>query len=286
VKRVVAAVWALTTVLSVAWAAGYDDFALGMTENLRGRYANAVPAFTAALAAPDLVAAYKPAAYRSRAVAYLNLDQCQNAMADLKAYEALKGADRSILVYRMWAALCLKDVATAERDFAAIAQGDMTVSAQLEFARLEWRFGLYDASMRASASAFKAANKKSEKAIYILLWQAVAAHRAGKLDTAAIFAGLGEIGLEKWPKPVFDLYLGKQTPDGVREEAKSWRRSRDQAQTCEANFYTAEWHLGRSEADMAVPLLLAVTKNCPIDFIELPAAVTELKRLGVPVPKE
>jgi len=37
------------------------------------------------------VTAYKPAAYRGRAISYLNLDKCPEAMADINAYEGLKG---------------------------------------------------------------------------------------------------------------------------------------------------------------------------------------------------
>lgn len=281
-------------VLAVAWvasagialAAGYDDFALGMTENLRGNSQNAVTAFTAALAASDLAAAYKAPAYRGRAAAYLQLDRCQEALADLKAYEQLKGRDETILRYRVGTELCLKDTAAARKDLQEIAKGNVDADDLWQFARIEWRYGLFEDAMTAGQEAFAAIDKKARRAPYILLWQAMAAQRAGKFDAAYITAGLAQIKLDDWPKPVFDLYLGRQTPEGVQNEAKTWHPSKEDAQACDANFFIAEWHLGRGEKDAAVPLLLAVTKRCPIDSIVLSAAKSELKRLGIAVPEE
>jgi hypothetical protein len=286
VKRSMAAAVAMVACVGVAGGAGYDDFTRGLTQNLRGESEAAIKSFTIALAAPDLVAAYKPAAYRGRATAYLQLDRCQEALADLNSYETLKGRDTAVMVYRIWAELCLKDAAAAHKDLEEISKGNIGVADLWEFQRLEWRYDMFEESMKTGQEAFKGADKTSVMASYILLWQAMAAHRAGKLDTAEIAAGLAATKQSDWPRPLLDLYLGKQTPQGVQREATSWRQSKEDAQVCEANFYTAEWHLGRGEKDAAIPLLLAVTKRCPIDFIELPAAVSELKRQGVPVPKE
>jgi lipoprotein NlpI len=272
--------------MHAAQGAGYDDFTQGMTANLRGDYAGAVTAFTSALAAPDLAAAYKPVAYRGRANAYLKQDKCQDAMADIKAFESLASQDDSIAVYRIWAELCLKDGAAARKDLDALAKGKLDASDLWEFARLEWKYELFSEAAATAGEAFQAADKKELTASYILLWQAVAAQRAGKFDAAAITAGLAGTELDDWPKPLFDLYLGKQTPQGVQKEAESWRKSREDGQRCEANFYTAEWHLGQGDKASATPLLLAVVEKCPIEFIELPAAQSELERLGVPLPKE
>jgi tetratricopeptide (TPR) repeat protein len=286
VKRVIAGVLAAAALATAACGAGYDDFTRGMTENLRGKYENAIAAFTAALASPDLVATYRPVALRGRAEAYLALDRCWEALADLNAYEGFKGLDRKTRLHRIWSELCLKDSAAALRDATEQRKGKLTPDDLFSFARLQSHYGLYDDAMKTSAEAFAGFDKANPDAAYLLLWQAFTAHRAGKSDAVAIVAGLALIKLDGWPKPVFDLYLGQQTPEGVRQEAKSWRSSKNDAQMCEANFYTAQWHLGRSEKDAAVPLLLAVAKDCPIDFIELPAARAELKRLGVPLPKE
>lgn len=285
-KRFWAAVIAALVSGVPALAAGYDDFTAGMTANLRGEYAAAITAFSAALAAPDLVAAYKAPAYRGRAVAYLNAEVCDKAKADLQTYQGLKPDDPSVANLYLWVNLCLKDTAAARKEFEALAKGDPKAGDLWDYARLQWRYGLFDDAFSTSREAFKLIEKKTELAAYVLLWQAVTAQRAGKFDATEIAAELAATGRSDWPKPLIDLYLGRATPQSVQKEAESWRPEREDAQRCEANFYTAEWHLGRNDQASATPLLIEVTRSCPIDFIELSAAKTELKRLGVPVPKE
>jgi hypothetical protein len=267
-------------------AAGYDDFTAGMTANLRGDYTRAEAAFTAALAAPDLVPAYKPAAYRGRASAYLALDKCSEALADVKAFVALREPDISVIRLRVWANLCLKNADAARKDLDDIAKGKLDWDDLWGFARLEWRYGLYEVAAATAGESYKLADKREDATAYVLLWQFLNQIRAGKFDAAAAKASLTELKSRGWPRPVFDLYLGKLTPQKLQEEASSFWKSKETEQRCEANFYTAEWHLGQSDTAAATPLLLDVAKNCPLEFIERYAAKSELKRLGVPVPEE
>ena len=285
-KRLLAALAAAAAMGALAYAAGYDDFTHGLTANLRGDYAAAVTAFTTALAAPDLVAAYKPAAYRGRAVAYLNSDACDKAKQDLDAYDKLRPGEREVNRLRIWLHLCLKDSAGARNAFNSLATGELTAVDLWDLAQLQWHYGLYDEATVTGREAFTALRGDDDVSGYVLVWLAVTAQRAGKLDQDEIAADVAKLKLSDWPKPVIDLYLGKMTPENLQKEAESWRSDKEDAQRCEANFYTAEWHLGRSDQPKATPLLLEVVHSCPIDFIELGAAKVELKRLGVPVPKE
>lgn len=269
-----------------AFAAGYDNFTSGMTANLRGDYAAAVTAFTTALAAPDLVPVYKPAAYRGRAVAYLNAEICDKAKQDLDTYDSLRPGESEVTSLRVWVDLCLKDTAGARKAYDSLAKGKMTASDLWDFARLQWHYGLYDEATATGREAFAAFSNKGDLGGYVLVWIAVTAQRTGKLDKDEISADLAKLKLSDWPKPIIDLYLGKMTPESVQKEAESWSASKEEAQRCEANFYTAEWYLGQNDQPKATPLLLEVVHSCPIDFIELGSAKVELKRLGVPVPKE
>jgi len=270
-----------------ASAAGYDDFTLGMTANLRGESERAIASFTAALAASDLAAPYKPAAYRGRASAYLQLDKCQEAMADIKAYEALRQSDRPLLRLRVWVELCLKDAGAARKDFELLNKNKLDAGDLWNFAVWQWRYGLYDEAAANARDAFKQSDKTGQFALYVLLWQALNENRAGKLDVGALSASLAELKYAGWPRPIVDLYLGKLTPESLLSKASSsfWDVT-TQAQRCEANFFAAEWHLGRNDTGAATTMLLDVTKNCPTDFFELSSAKAELKRLGVAVPKE
>lgn len=267
-------------------AAGYDDFTTAMTANLRGEYEAAEAAFAVALAAPDLVTAYKPAAYRGRAAAYLNQDKCKEAQADIVAFQALRPDDQSVVSLRLWANLCLKNSAAARKDLAALTKDKASAGDLWEFSRLEWRYGLFAEAAATAREAFTAINKDSPDAPYILIWQAMSALRGGSLDAAAIGQQRATLSSRAWPGPVLDLYLGKQTPQGVQAEAESWSASLEETRLCEARFYTAEWHLARNETQAATALLLNVMQNCPIDLLEQSAAGTELKHLGVQVPKE
>ncbi|GAA0570337.1 hypothetical protein GCM10008942_18940 [Rhizomicrobium electricum] len=280
-----AAFAALLAASGTAFAAGYDDFTSGMTANLREDYAAAVTAFTVALAAPDLVPAYKSAAYRGRAEAYLNLDQCDKAKQDLDTHDGLKTGDRPAIRLRLWVNLCLSDTAGARKELDSLAKGKISAHDWWKFARLEWRYGLYDEAVASSREAFKKYEKDSDLAPYVLLWQAMVAHRAGKLDAAEIAAGLAAID-SGWPKPLVDLYLGHATPASVESDAESLRVRVAKDRRCEADFYIAEWHLGRNDTPQATPLLLEAMRSCPLGFIEYDAAKAELKRLGVPVTKE
>ena len=285
-RRVGAACLAWLALTVPVFAAGYDDFTLGVTANLRGESERAVTSFTAALAAPDLVPAYKPTAYYGRAAAYLQLDKCQEANADLQSYETLKGKDNSILILRVWAETCLKDVAAARKNLDALSKGKPGPVDIWELSRIEWRYGLFAEAADTAREAYKALDKKGTLAAYILLWQALSAERAGKPDPAAVAAGLKEIDSYDWPRPIFDYIQGKLTLQKLQKEAESSRESKELAQRCEANFYAAEFLLARNGTAAATPIFLDVAKNCPIDFIELSAAKTELRRLGVAIPKE
>ena len=71
-----------------ASAAGYDDFASGLSAVVNGRSDKAIGFFTRALAAGDLNANLVPVAYLGRAQAHLFKNECDQAVAD--ATSALK----------------------------------------------------------------------------------------------------------------------------------------------------------------------------------------------------
>lgn len=282
----VSAALAFAALVGGAGAASYDDFTTGITANYRGQYELAVTSFSAALAGPDFAPAYRAAAYRGRALAYLRQDKCREAQADVKSYEELRGHDRTSALLRVWSELCLKDSPAARKEFDFLAKGRVDDSALWEFARLEWSYSLFDESLATARQAFAAADKTHRSSVHILLWLAMAAQRAGKFDPAEFAAGAAQIKWTDWPKPLLDLYLGKQTSERVRGEASSWRSDREAAQQCQADFYTAEWHIGRNDKTAAVPLLLAVADACTNDDILASGAAADLKRLGVALPKE
>src|SRR5215469_16477935 len=73
-----------------ALAAGYDDFADGLTALARDDYDGAIALFTSALAAGDLTANLVPVAHLQRARAYLFKGNCPAATLDLSSAIALR----------------------------------------------------------------------------------------------------------------------------------------------------------------------------------------------------
>jgi len=74
--------------------------------------------------------------------------------------------------------------------------------------------------------------------------------------------------------PIFDLFLGRSSPEAVLEAAKTLRTQ------CETDFYVGEWHLIRNNRDEARRRLqLATTKMCGGFHPTYPGAVAELKRM-------
>jgi len=78
----------------------------------------------------------------------------------------------------------------------------------------------------------------------------------------------------QWPAPVFDLFMGRLSGQGLLEAAAT---SHERA---EAHFYIGEWHLMRADRDAAVSAFKAALQSLPAWFIEHSAAAAELARLG------
>jgi hypothetical protein len=273
--------WTAVLVLAVsagaALASGYDDFSRGITANQRGETDAAIRAFTAALAAPDLVKAYIPAAHRGLAYAYLQKKECGKAKDEIDAYTALRSLSHDILGLRAAVDLCLKDVAAAQRDFDASMFAESSWGGQYAFARELWRLGYFAEAAANLAAAIARTNAKDPMRPYLLLWYALDAQRAGTLDTAKLAKLSGD---DDWPYPLLQLFLGKQTPAQVMGGLSKRDSDEARGRRCEANFYIGEWLLGRGKPDEAKPLIAAAAEQCPHDFIERKAAEEERDRPG------
>jgi lipoprotein NlpI len=83
--------------------------------------------------------------------------------------------------------------------------------------------------------------------------------------------------MAKWPAPIVKFYLGKMTFEELRGAADDPNVVKRQGQLCEANFYAGELALANHKRTEAVELLRFAAENCPKNFLEWPAAVTELR---------
>lgn len=278
-NRILAAAFVLAVGVGSALAAGYDDFSRGVNANNRGDADAAILAFTTALAAGDLAAAYVPNAHFGRARAYLQKNRCAEALADLEEVIKLKANNVDAYILRGAANACLNKPDAALVDFnAAIALRPSTAVFE-SLAHYQWNLGLFSQAAEDYAQAAKLATKDNPHRPYIVLWHAMSADRAGTLDQAALAAAVRALDVDDWPAPLLDLYRGKTTADNVYREAADKDAQTATNQKCEADFYVGEWHLARKNEAAAKPLLQQAASECPRNFIEYSAAEVELKRL-------
>ena len=266
----------LGALAAAARAAGYDDFARGMTANNTGESAIAVDAFTAAIGAADLSPNLLPTAYRGRGLAYLRLDKCSLAIADFDKALALKPIDIDAQAYRSSARGCTGDFAGAIADASAMitARGDGLSYRQ----RGIYRFASGD--FVGAAEDFAKGHDLIPAYPYLVLWQAMALARAGMLTPAAAEADWRGLKTEEWPRPVVALYAGKGTVDQVYSGiAQKDGGPTVAAQQCEADFYVGEWWLAQKNAAAARPLFQKAVSQCPAGFVERGGARNELRLL-------
>lgn len=109
---------------------------------------------------------------------------------------------------------------------------------------------------------------------YTLLWQYIAAARAGHADGAELTRNGDKLDHSHWPGPIVKVYLGQSTPVAVRLAATR------PEQKCDAAFYVGELEVLHGRMGSARPLLEQATDLCPKDFTEHSAAKIELGRLG------
>jgi lipoprotein NlpI len=261
--------------MATAVAAGYDDFARGLSANNRGDADQAITSFTVALKAGDLNSKLVPVAYVQRAIAYTRKAECALAVSDLT--EAIKLRPDYLEAYglRGYANECTGDGAAAVADYTQA----ITIKPNAEFyavrGQARWSAGDFAGAVDDLAQGVKLV----PKATYWVLWQAMAQTRAGTFDANGLADEISALDLDGWPDPVLDLYRGKSKPEDVARAAGVGDAKAVTGQRCEANFYTAEWWLAGHNEMAARPLLLDARANCPHDFVEYFFTNVELKRL-------
>ncbi len=256
-------------------AAGYDDFAAGVSALNRGDTDMAIARLSAALADGDLNAALVPEAYYDRARAYLGKRNCAAAVADLDSAIKLKPAYPAVFIARGAAHWCLNDLNAAIADYSSAIALRPDANLYAGRGRLHWE----KAEFADAAADYGQSVKLKPKIVYYVLWLELSRLRAGTLDASAAQSDIEPLDLDGWPKPVFELFLGKASPESVMQSAAKADATAVTGQTCEANFYTAEWRLAQHDMESAKPLLQAAIDQCPKNFVEYSAARVELGRL-------
>ena len=262
-------------VIDAARAAAYDDYARGLAANLQLDSDTALSTFTAALAAGDLVPSLKPNAYYGRGLANIRKENCAAARTDAAAALVLKPDYESARFLRAGANECLGEFALALAEHTELIAAKPTAGSYSVRGGLRWHMGDFAGAAADFAQVVQLAPKYS----YGVIRMALAQMRAGAVDTALIKRAMSPLDDVGWPGPVLLLISGKSTPEAVAAAAARGEGEAVIGQKCEADFYTAEWWLGRGDVASARPLLHRAVANCPHQFIEFREARIELERL-------
>ena len=371
----------LVLLSSQSQASTYSEFNAGISAKGHEKWADAITHFTAALAAPDFLPAFRAMAYYDRGAAYAETKQWDRAIADftdclkadpgfLDAYPARAGAygesnhpdlaiaDMTTLIARkpfLLGALAArgafyvdqKNYPAAIADFTALinlkpklpeghelrgpvyritgdlsdAMDDADTALRLNFIKsasdyadrgyvyeakgeygdavddFETAAGLapksFDIRMHLALAywedekfydalkAFTLArdSAKGDLVAYMTIWMSLSAFKAGRPgdDTVKTFAAQDKT--TQWPRPIVDLYSGAGTVDTMVKAITGSDAQKQAEETCEANFYGGMWQEMHQNVEAAKAMLSTAAENCPVTFVERPAAAAERRRL-------
>ena len=252
----------------VAIAAAYDHFSTAMAAQDRGDTDLAISEFTAAINAGDLNAGLLPTAYLERGIAYGKKSDCAHAAADAASALQLKPNYREALNLQAGANGCAGKYDLAISQYHAIAAAWPSEGAFVEEAIAYWKSGNYAGAEQPLTQALALAPNSAYDALWLAMMHARAADAPPAMPA--------DVDEDTWPGPVQLLYAGKSSPDAVMTAAARGDADAVVGQTCQANFYVAEWWLAQKQPANAWPLLAAANAKCPKRFPEYRFAAFEL----------
>jgi len=270
-------------VLSVlpALAGSFDDFNQGINANNRGDSAAAINAFSRALESGELSKSLTPVALLDRGIAFERQKRYEDAIADLNAALALNPGKYDAIYWRMLAYAWNAQGGLASADCDSLLRARPMVAALYsQCALMRWVNGEYAQAARYFETAVGLRPKRLASDI---LWLELSRLRAGTPDEAQFAQYSKELELDGWPAPIFELYLGKRTPEAVLAAAEN--RSRPfsvpgflhfqsesappttqtaslQLQRCESAFFVGEWQLVHQNSTIAKSLLRETETYC------------------------
>lgn len=286
----------IALVCSPAYGGSYDDFSRGVMAYVSGDWAGAIAAFDPALADKDLPASLRPIALLDRGVAHEQLKAYPQAVSDLSAAISLKPDYISAILSRARVYVEAGNVRAAGQDCYNAWQLHPKDSQLLwDCGYILWNGADYSGAI----PYFENENYAAPTSARSVLWLELArqkAHSPGEAEFARFVALLKPRG---WLESLFDLYLGKTTPEVVISGAGNAAHNqlsrylsldpRDRMTqigaasaietACAAEFYVGEWQLLNGQGDQAKSLLSRATTDCRSGSVLFDAAHVELQRM-------
>jgi lipoprotein NlpI len=121
---------------------------------------------------------------------------------------------------------------------------------------------------------FKKANEINPKDAYTALWLDLTERRNGVPSRLAETSK--QLDMKAWPAPIVRQYLGEVSIAQTVAAAADQDPKKQAEQTCEANFYSGELALlNKKTKPEATRLLKLAAKECPLEYVESTAAISE-----------
>lgn len=272
---------ALVAMSIVDSASGADpaaDIYAGVVARRNGDYAESIRLYTRVLESQDLSPKNRKMALNNRCNAYNDTAQYDSAIADCDA--AIRISSDNPFSFN-----------NRGNSYTGLGRYDRAISDYDEALRLNPRFALA-VSNRGLAHYYKGDYELAEtdfaKSIamdpsnpYVALRLYFTRQRLGIDGGARLAAQSARFDLTQWPGPLVQLYLGKMDPTEALTKAQNDNPKTASEQLCEANFYIAEYHLGKSDRTAALEKFRAAMETCKSlpGLVEHDGVKTELKRL-------
>ena len=243
----------------------------GLSYDAMGDYDRAIGAFTKA------IQLYSGSAtlFNNRGNAYKGKGDLEHAITDYNEAIRLSPNSGNGYYYRGNAYEAKGEFERALLDFTAVIR----LHPEYVLGYLErGRISLYCDQFDKAQSDFEHAISMDPTSAYAALWLELARRRnnlPSHLEKAT-----EQLDMTQWPAPVLRLYLGQVTPTAVLAAANDANPATQRGQSCEANFFIAEWMLLHGATEDSLPLFRAAVSDCPRNYLEWNASNAELLRLG------
>lgn len=216
-----------------------------------------------------------PAAFIHRGYAWRAKGDNDKAIADYDEAIRLDPKDALAFLHRGYAWLAKGDNERAIADYGEAIRLDPK-AAGVHLARGVAFFA--NGSFVNAQTDFAEANAIKSNDAFAVLWLDIARRRDRLRSQLAELAT--KLDMTVWPAPVVRYLLGESDLATLLAAARDSDPEKARGQLCEARFFAGELALINGDKDGAKDLLRSATRDCPKNFVQLPAANAELRALG------
>lgn len=219
-------------------------------------------------------------AFRDRAHAYEDKGDYEHAIQDYTQAIAIRPDDSYLRYDRAFAYERMGEYQPAIADLTEVISRFPKAG---DAYRNRGRLWLYSANLAQAqqdlSRAVQLYPSDSYNVIWLYLSRAKAANHVENGPAEEELAkNAAKLNLGKWPGPVVQLFLGKNTKEAVLQAASDIDPVKKMGQECEANFYVAEYQAFHGQRSAAGQGFNTVIESCPRNYFSyLPAARAELQ---------